>query len=482
MALVRQEFNLDETKGVFAGVLPKQMPPLDWGFVPALLWNQGYERLVAEKGNATLLSIALERGPKDISVFSTKILPPGSEHGSLTFAYVERLLKFLLWQKGAYRVHLMAPRLLTEALSGTYSVNGDRHFDSHFFGKNVYGRPLEIVASVPDEFPPSCEIGNSIGGHWEGCRIGFDLGGSECKYVALIDGKVVFSERHPWAPYFSKSADYHGQTIRECLKRAASHLPRVDAIGGGAAGIYHDNEVRVSSLFRGIGEQNFEVLIRPLFKRIQKEWGGIPFEIANDGEVGALSGAQSLGTGGVLGLSMGTSLAGGFVNPLGNITTWLNELAFVPVDYGLEAARDEWSGDVGCGVQYLSQQAVVRLAQRAGILFAPDMSMSEKNHQVCGLFERGNVEARSVYETIGIYLGHTIALLHHHYQFKHLLIMGGVMCGAAGKVIFFNAQRVIREEFANLENEISLHLPDEQAIGFGQAIAAASLPQIKRAL
>ncbi|MBQ9739564.1 MAG: ROK family protein, partial [Kiritimatiellae bacterium] len=82
---------------------------------------------------------------------------------------------------------------------------------------------------------------------------------------------------------------------------------------------------------------------------------GVPFEIVNDGEVTALAGSMQLNSNSILGVSLGTSMAGGYVNPDGNITDWLNELAFVPIDYRDGAPADEWSGDLGCGVQFFSQ-------------------------------------------------------------------------------------------------------------------------------
>ena len=57
------------------------------------------------------------------------------------------------------------------------------------------------------------------------------------KAAALIDGEVVFSEETRWDPYFQSDPSYHLAGVRESLRRAAAHLPRVDAIGGSAAGI-----------------------------------------------------------------------------------------------------------------------------------------------------------------------------------------------------------------------------------------------------
>src|SRR5690606_14136927 len=98
----------------------------------------------------------------------------------------------------------------------------------------------------------------------------------------------------------------------------------------------------LGSLFRGIPDERLSEDVAPLFKRIAREWGNVPFVVVNDGEVSAIAGAQSLGVSGVLGISMGTSMAGGFVDVTGGIRPWLNELAFVPVDYRQNAPVDEW--------------------------------------------------------------------------------------------------------------------------------------------
>ena len=123
----------------------------------------------------------------------------------------------------------------------------------------------------------------------------------------------------------------------------------------------------MASLFRGVPSDRFEREVKNLFLEIRRGWNDLPFEVVNDGEVTALAGSMALGTNAVLGIALGTSTAAGYVTPEGNITSWLNELAFVPVDYHPQAPRDEWSGDYGCGVQYLSQQAVGRLLAPAGI-------------------------------------------------------------------------------------------------------------------
>ena len=118
-----------------------------------------------------------------------------------------------------------------------------------------------------------------------------------------------------------------------------------------------------------------------MFKRIQREWN-VPVVVMNDGDVTALAGALSLGSKGMLGIAMGSSQAAGFMDPHGRIPGWLNELAFVPVDYQPQAAVDEWSGDRGTGVMYFSQQAVNKLLPAAKITLPEKMDLPERLKEV----------------------------------------------------------------------------------------------------
>lgn len=271
---------------------------------------------------------------------------------------------------------------------------------------------------------------------------------------------------------------YHFDGIHDSLRRAAAHLGRVDAIGGSAAGVYVNNEVRVGSLYRSVPPSLFDSRIRRLFFDVQKAWGGVPFEVVNDGEVTALAGSMALRDNAVLGIAMGSSLAAGFVTPQGAITSWLNELAFVPFDYREGGPVDEWSGDTGVGVQYFSQQAVARLLVPAGIALPKDMPLPAKLDEVQRLMAAGDPRARCIYETIGVYFGYAIATLAGFYEFRNLLVLGRVMTGEGGEVILSTAGQVLREEFPELAERVRFHLPDETERRHGQAIAAASLPAI----
>jgi len=385
-------------------------------------------------------------------------------------------VKFLLWSYGGFRIHLKGPKALGGALQRFYSEQPTGKFDSEIIGSRIYDRPVDVV--VTDALPPARANTLPLGRHLDGCRIGFDLGGSDRKVAAVIDGKVVFSDETVWDPYFQADPQYHFDGIMDSLRKAAAHLPRVDAIGGSAAGVYVNNRVKVASLFRGVPIDVFNRCVKDLFLEIQKAWNGVPFEVVNDGEVTALAGSMALGRNAVLGLAFGTSTAAGYVTRNGNITSWLNELAFTPVDYHPDAPRDEWSGDYGVGAQYFSQQAVGRLLGPAGISVDAKLPLPEKLKHVQALMAKGNERARKIYEAIGIYLGYGIAHFTDFYDFDNVLVLGRVMTGEGGDVILAGAREVLRAEFRELADRIEFHVPDEKDKRHGQAIAAASLPRI----
>jgi len=454
-------------------------PPLDPAFVPAVLWNRAFLERVRDSGASKPFGVALEQPDGTVSVFRTEILPESDpNHESLNFRYAERLVKFLLWQRGGCTVYLGGDAKLAEAISKHYSPDGERAFDFHFMGEKAYRHEFKIVSVAFDELPEAKESAVELGGHLDGCRIGFDLGGSDRKAAAVIDGKVVFSEEIEWDPYFQSDPQYHLDGIQHSLESAAKHLPRVDAIGGSAAGVYVNNEVRVGSLFRGVPDDVFDQNVRRLFFDLQEQWGGVPFVVVNDGDVTALAGSMATGDTGVLGVAMGTSEAVGFVNPEGHITRWLNELAFAPIDYQENAPADEWSGDPGVGAQYLCQQAVGRLTKTAGITLPDDMGLPEKLVETQKLAESGDERAIRIFETVGRYFGYAVAHYADYYDIRQMLVLGRVTSGIGGEILLREAKQVLAIEFPELAETTQFRTPTETEKRHGQAIAAASLPAI----
>jgi len=457
-------------------VKPAVAPPLDPHFRPIALGQRAYARAVDSSKRSVLICLALEHNAGQSSIFPTTIAAPGGELDSATRLYVERLAKFLLWQIGGWKLTVGGPREIGNFLAATYSRQGARAFDVKIL-ERVYERPFVVETVDLAQVPPARESSVALGGHLDGCRIGFDLGASDYKLAAVRDGEPVFTTEIPWDPKNQPDPDWHYRKINEGLKLAAQHLPRVDAIGGSSAGIYIDNRVMVASLFRAVPAAIFADQVKPLFLNLQKEWG-VPLEVANDGDVTALAGAMSLKVNGVLGVALGSSQAAGFLDRHGCITGWLNELAFAPVDLNPFAPADEWSGDLGCGVQYFSQQAVGRLLAPAGIEVDPALGLPEKLKHVQALMAQGDARARKIYETIGVYLGYAVAQYATMYDYRHLLVLGRVTTGDGGEVIVSKATEVLRTDFPELASAVSLHLPDEKSKRVGQAVAAASLPKL----
>ncbi len=455
---------------------PRLTPVLDPSFRPAILANRAFRRMARATADAAPIRLALEQADGSVFRFETTVLPEAHPLAAGNATYLERLVKFLLWSRGGWRIHFDGPAPLGAALQAHYGETATGRFDSDIVGERIYDHPIEVV--VTRNLPPARSRTAPLGRNLNGCRIGFDLGGSDRKVAAVMEGKVVFSDETPWDPYPQADPQYHFDGIMDSLQKAAAHLPRVEAIGGSAAGVYVHNRVKVASLFRGVPAALFNQRVKDLFLEVKSAWNNVPFEVVNDGEVTALAGAMALGQNAVLGLALGTSTAAGYVTPEGNITSWLNELAFVPVDYQPNAPVDEWSGDAGCGAQYFSQQCVGRLMPVAGIDAPANTPLPGKLKLVQSLMAAGDDRARKIYETIGTYLGYTVAHCAEFYDVRHVLVLGRVTSGRGGDHIVGRAREVLEIEFPELARRLAFHVPDEKEKRHGQAIAAASLPVI----
>ena len=455
-------------------IKPAIKAPLDPGFLPAVIYNRQYVESAKATGKSVPLVLGLERECGLVSRFETVVMPTADAD---TLLYVERIVKFLVWGRGGWKLHVGGPKAIGDYIRKIYSARGARKFDCDMMAL-AYGKKFEVVVTTAGKVPAAKDMQVPAGGHLKGCRIGFDLGASDYKVSAVIDGEAIFTQETPWDPKVQTNPEYHYHHISAALHRAAACMPRVDAIGGSSAGIIVDNEIRVASLLRAIPKKLFPQAAA-VFKRIQKEWN-VPLVMMNDGDVTALAGALSLGKNGMLGIAMGSSEAAGFMDKKGHILGWLNELAFTPVDYNPKAAADEWSGDIGIGALYFSQQAVNKLLPSAKIKLPAKMDLPERLVEVQKLMAQGDERAAKIYETIGVYLGYTIPHYVDFYDFAHMLILGRVTTGKGGDIVLSKAREVLAKEFSQTASDIAMHVPDEKTRRVGQAVAAASLPKTKK--
>ena len=450
----------------------KFKPTLDKHYRPFIEELKSFSAAVAASGNARTVKIAVE-GAGNVYSYTIDVFAEG--HEAENYRVVERLAKALLWVIGGHKIYLYAPTALIEKMRAEYAPDGIHHKDAEMMAR-IYEAPFEIIECKTEaEVPATTEKSIQLGGHLDGCRIGFDAGGSDRKVSAVIDGETVYSEEVVWFPKTNSDWRYHYDGILAAMKSAASKMPRVDAIGVSSAGVYVNNRAMLASLFRLIPTEDFNAHIKDIYLNVAKEIGA-PIEVANDGDVTALAGSMSLGENGVLGIAMGTSEAGGYINTKGGINGWLNELAFVPVDFAEEAGYDEAADDIGVGAQYFSQDAVIKLAGYAGVKFAEGLAPAEKLKVVQKMMEEESPIAASIYEDIGTYLGYTTAFYSLFYKINHLIILGRVTSGKGGDILMARAQKILDEEFPELGVKISM--PNEKMRRVGQSIAAASLPAL----
>ena len=365
----------------------------DKGFYPISIKLKEFREAVAKEEHKTL-KICVERNDGYNYIFSIDIFADQAKREE-NYGIAERIIKSMLWVVGGYKIYICGDDYVYDRIKEDYTDKGSRAFDVDFM-QTVYEQPFEVIKSSENDFPKANNCAVKIGGHLDGCRIGFDAGGSDRKVSAVIDGKVVYSEEVVWFPKINSDYHYHYEGILAAMKTAASKMPRVDAIGVSSAGVYINNKIMVASLFLKVPKEDYKPHVQNMYIDVAKEIGA-PLEVANDGDVTALAGAIDLKDNCVLGIAMGTSEAVGYINKNGLLNGWLSEVAFVPVDYSKDAMVDEWSGDYGCGVKYFSQDSVIKLAESAGFVFDKDSSPAERLKVIQKLMADGDDMARKIY-------------------------------------------------------------------------------------
>jgi hypothetical protein len=432
-------------------------------------------------GRGQIVSVAWEREGGNVYRYDLEIpkridpvAMPGVTH------LVERIVKFVLWSAGGWKLYLSGPDEIVKPIAKAYTKKGARAFDYGFFN-DLYGRPIEVEILPLRKMPVTREREVLVKNNTNGCRIGFDLGASDFKISALRRGKVVFSKEFPWDPRPQSDPDYHYEKLSAGLEEAAAALGgKVDAIGGSSAGTFVGKKLGVASLIRGVKEKNpskYEIA-QNLFARVEEEWQ-CPFEVFNDGDVTALAGAITMKRTGILGVAMGSSEAVGYINQKGALTGRISELAFAPVDLNPNSGMCEWSRDVGVGAMYFSQQAVDFLARRYGMKFPKTMKLPERLKVVQAAMEKHEEVALKVYLMIGRYLANAAAWYREFYDYSNLMILGRVTSGFGGDVILNTAKMGLEAVDPALAEQIDIFMPDEKARRLGQSVAAAQIPEIR---
>ena len=453
------------------------MQILDKQFKPAIMELRQFNKDVCDSGKANKLVIAVRRNGGYVYHKTLDVFQDGIDDERNIFI-VERLIKTILWTVGGYEIYIAGSKVIADRIKSYYQTGGLRDFDYHFMSR-VYENEVKVFECTYENIPAEVKSSIPALGNLKGKRIGFDAGGSDRKTSCVVDGEVVYSEEVVWFPKLNSDPEYHYSHIYEAMKHGVEKLGGdVDAIGVSSAGVYIDNKAMVASLFIKVNEEDFNRRIKNIYidvvHQLEEELGHpISLVVANDGDVTALAGAIDLNDTGVLGIAMGTSEAVGYVDANGNLLGWLNELAFVPVDFDTNAMVDEWSLDFGVGCKYFSQDAVIKLAGYAGIEIPEELSLAEKLKYIQKRNDGNDATVYAIFETIGYYLAYALAYYAEFYDIKHVIILGRVTSGLGGDTILEVCKKVLAEQFP--EYNFNLCMPTEYMRRVGQSIAAASL-------
>lgn len=444
------------------------IPELEKDFVPVLLWNKAY--LAKARENLTLVITAPN---KHRIVHRTRIRNDGASKEADEF-FLDRLVKALLWLHGGSKVTVIGSKTMFQFIKNKFSFSGDRSFEIDFMS-TIYDTPflVENITAVPKEQLNSKFIGH----HLNGYRIGIDVNEFDRKACAIANGKVLYSEEVLWHPLEEEDPDFHFKAIVESIHAAARRLPRIDAIGISTSGIFMDGKLKKSPIFAAVNQEDYEKQISNLYQRAAKSMGSENIEVLSEGDVAALAGAMSLDAKGVLSVHFGQRLTAGFLDNNGNLTGWLNELSYVPVNLNPQGDPDETTQDRGCGAHYFSEEGVIAMGKKAGILIDENASLKEQLRSVQIQAEQGTSKGKFVFQTIGTILGHSLAYYHGLYNYQMVLLMGRVMLGVGGDIIFNATQKVLTKDYPVIASNIVISLPDENNNRVSQAEAAASAPE-----
>jgi len=474
---------------------PKVPAPLDPNFSPVILGKKSY--LTHVTGSPHTVEWALERtgglcGRDKLPVFA-------DDHPDVdaSIHLCGILIQMMFWERSGFRLWISGPPKQAQALAQAFSPEGKFAFEVKTMPKvcGTPDTPFEVrVVCKPEEMPPARDEPIVCGKDASGCRLAFDLGKSDVKTVAVQDNQVLESKETEW-DVTNPDPEYHWNVILKALKETATKLPQVDAIGGSATGtVGLDNEATWCDIFPNVPPDVYRAKVVDIFKRLAKEFGDPPLRVINDGEVTALAAIMKLRAGNVMGISMGSSEGGGYANKDGNLMGWINELCYIPCDLNPEAKTDPWNPHSGISHVYLGQRGATKLAEAGGVDLPDEMkpwhpnmnTMKHEPHAKCLKLIQAAMkdpakapQTRKIYETVGVYLGYSIALYCEHYAIDHLMIMGRVSSGDGGQIMLDKAKEVIQKEFPQYQH-IQFHTPDEHFKRVGQCIAAAALPPLRK--
>lgn len=407
-------------------------------------------------------SLCLKRGEEISFPFAMKITPDYEE----SYSYVKKALLTMLWMVGGDRLVFDGDKDFCGYLFSRASKDEElqRSFAemSKIYGKDVrleFG-PVSLMASFPKR---------KIALSSKGKRIGLDLGGSDIKVTALDEGKAVYTSEFPWDPKSATDCFYHIEHIKKALLEAERRLGGVDAVGISTSGVVAGDKLIYPSLFLSCDEKQKRYCITTIYKDIVASlFPDSSFFLLNDGDASALLSSYLYGADDVLGLSLGTSLASGYIKE-GALCPYLNELSKAPIDFS-ESAKSHYSlGIRGSASEVLGQKGIVSLTQAKDLFFAGNLP--EKLAQIQDRCKKGEEKAIACFEELGEMLGSAILYWSLFLPFSSVAVFGRVSDGNGGEIMRASALKEITKN----GKRIDFIKVDERFKRLGQSYLAALL-------
>ena len=91
----------------------------------------------ATKENGQDIIIAVERNKGYTTTYKTRIFKDGTGKDAENYAFVERIVKTLLWVAGGFKIIIAGSDTVAAKIKEAYSYGGARDFDVHFM-ERVY--------------------------------------------------------------------------------------------------------------------------------------------------------------------------------------------------------------------------------------------------------------------------------------------------------------------------------------------------------
>lgn len=467
----------------------KTFAPENQIFQPITDWNDRFLKIAKNEATEEVF-IAYYRDSVEAKNFRIRIpVDEKTWHERKVIKYLKTYVYNRAWAIGASRILVNCHSKLYEQIQTPFmATDGEYHHMASFMTK-VYEQPFMIqwVPKEDIERMASTQVTAQQYSPKKGARIGVDLGGSDIKVVALLDGELKYYQKRNWSPKTFTDAEQHLTVVSDMISTAQreSGLKTLDGIGISTAGVVVDSRIVISGLCMGLSEKHFREKITHMGEIIKKRFAGVDVDVAHDGDVAALWAYVEMNLGNVLGLALGTGLGAGFVDKNGHITGFLCEIGKSLIDMSDRAPEHIYYHTRGPALHYLSQNAAFRLATEKDIEVNHIKEPAEKLRYIQKLAEEGNSGAIELFEMIGYYLAVAVVEFYDYFGMEHVVLFGRVTTGIAGEILFSRAKQVLENKFNDFAGKIQLHLPTTHKMNanisreFGQAIAAAYLSSIR---